>query len=171
MYEEFLTLQEKIEKARNTDSNSIDLSSTRCFELPEELFSFSDLEELNLNRCHIKDVSSLERFPNLKKLHLIDCSGLKKFPNLIYLEVISWGDLASQEARTLLEDICELSALQHLDFAGLPIAHDFQQTFNLPTHFINNNKTSIALKIRDFLANIKSSYSWFISKSNRETTF
>lgn len=80
MSERFLTLQEKIEKARDTGSNSIDLSFSLHFELPEELFAFSDLEELNLNHSHVKDVSSLECLPSLKKLHLIGCSSLKEFP-------------------------------------------------------------------------------------------
>ena len=163
MYEEFLNVHEKIVIAKEIRAKSLDLSFTFSSELPEELFSLSDLEELNLNHSHVKDVSSLERLPNLKKLHLIGCSELQKFPileqmaldfswyfkfnipsenicglhvasseveklvlqefpNLIYLEVFSWGDLDSQEAMVLLEEICELEALQHLDFAGFGLA-------------------------------------------------
>jgi hypothetical protein len=44
--------------------------------------------------------------------------------------------------------------------AGLPIDVGFAKTFHLPSEFLNANKSTIPLRIRDFLSSLKSMYTW-----------
>ena len=55
--------------------------------------------------------------------------------------------------------------------AGVAIDKTFCKTFNLPDTLINNKQANITNKLRDILAGMNSSYSWYKSKKSSENKF
>ncbi|MEM7184826.1 MAG: leucine-rich repeat domain-containing protein [Spirochaetota bacterium] len=68
----------EIARVRDTEAKSLNLQHCFLDELPEELFSLSKLEELNLSYNSIQDLSALSYLPRLRRLYLFGCSKVKK---------------------------------------------------------------------------------------------
>lgn len=135
MQEKLAEAERRIEEARRTQAEALDLGDLELSELPANLGDLSHLKALYLGSTGLNDAGELEWAPKrktseltdlsplaglrgLQKLHLNNCEGVTNLSPLAGLQALQNLNLQSCRGVTDLEPLAGLQALQSLNLYG-----------------------------------------------------